>query len=77
MFEATNRHYKDFIETVVWKDILGYVMESIELNRDLLERTSGQECSESDEMLRGRCAGLRGLVNYVTVRATKEDEELA
>lgn len=75
-FEATRQHYEEFVTTTVWRDLLSYIQEALELNRDLLEGLSDVESGESVDTLRGRCHSLRDLVRYVAIRSVKEDEEL-
>ena len=74
---ATTEHYKDFVESVVWKDILLFCQECISVNRDILEGIRGFQEGfkvESDDALRGRCWQLRDLIAYVNERANPPEE---
>ena len=63
------RQYKEFIESQVGQDLLSYLKECIDLNRDLLEQIQMLEVPESDEKLRGRNAQCRDIISYIQTKS--------
>ena len=61
---ATQAQWKDFIQTMVYRDLKEFLLEVIELNRDLLEGqlTQNEALRETDEALRGRNRDARELI---------------
>lgn len=69
---ATQEHFKDFTESVIWMDLQEYFRECLEVNRDLLEgvrKFNNPETSESNDVLIGRNRQLRDIIGYVNERA--------
>ena len=70
---ATNDHYKEFLEDIVWQDLMIFFNECLEVNRDLLEgiKQFGETAKiESDDALRGRNWQIRDIIAYVNERAS-------
>lgn len=65
--------YKDFEGTTLWKDIIGYLDETIEFNRDCLEYPSKSD--EPDDIIRGRIRGLRDFKKYIEKMASVDGEQ--
>ncbi len=61
---ATQAQWEDFIQTIVYRDLKEFLLEVIELNRDLLEGqlTQNEVLRETDEALRGRNRNARELL---------------
>jgi hypothetical protein len=73
MLLATDEHYKEFLEGIIWQDLMIFFEECIEVNRDLLEGIKGfREGAkvESDDALRGRNWQIRDIIAYVNERAS-------
>ena len=68
------QQYKEFLESLVGLDILSYIRECIELNRDLLEGIQKLENPESDEKLRGRNAQCRDFISYILTKAEEDSD---
>ena len=63
------RSFSDFIETEIGKELISYLRECIEFNRDLLEGVQRISQEESDDKLRGRNAQCRDILSYIETRA--------
>lgn len=61
--------FSDFMETEVGKELISYLKECIEFNRDLLEGVQRITQEESDDKLRGRNAQCRDILSYIETRA--------
>ena len=66
--------YSDFIETTIGKDLIQYLRDCIELNRDILEGVQRLTEAESDDKLRGRNAQCRDILSYIQVRSEEEEK---
>jgi hypothetical protein len=69
---ATSEQYAEFRQGVIWKDILEYLTDCLEINRDLLEGIRGWQEGRTPEpfdALRGRNWQIRDLIAYVQERA--------
>ena len=66
--------FSDFVETPVGIELVQYIKDCIELNRDILDGSQRLIEAESDEKLRGRNAQCRDILSYIQVRIDQEIE---
>ena len=64
--------FSDFIETEVGKELVSYIKECIEFNRDLLEGVQKLPQEDTYDKLRGRNAQCRDILSYIETRALEK-----
>lgn len=61
--------FADFKESAVYREIVDYINEVLELNRDILEGLKTTDPVESSDMVIGRSKALRDLMSYINTEA--------
>lgn len=66
--------YRLWMKGESYGDLVSYINDVLELNRDVLEGLVIAE-GESNDLVRGRSRALRDLLNYIKIASEQNSEE--